>query len=178
MDFLRRIEPFQRVTLTPRHFFLFKPIPTSNARGGVGVRPALFVGPSVFISGLFEASEGLAPFDRGCLGAVSTRPCRPRSLIAKKGILASPVPRVISPGTADLRKKTGRSIRRPAEIRPRERGPNRFRAWISGRAPALHAFQEYLTNACLRILSLRFADREADAAAFRRARSWALFIQR
>jgi hypothetical protein len=111
----------------------------------LGVRPGLFVGSRA--SGLFEASEGLAPFDRGCLGAVSTRPCRPRSLIAKKGILASPVPRVMIPGSLpgdgnrEPAEKTGRSIRRPAEIRPRERSPNRFRAWISGRAPALHAFR-------------------------------------
>ena len=46
----------------------------------------------------------------------------------------------MSPGTEDPRKKIGRSIRRPARIRPLENSPIAFRAqWTSGRAPALHA---------------------------------------
>jgi hypothetical protein len=53
-----------------------------------------------------------------------------------------------SPGTEDPWKKTGRSIRCPAEIRPLETSPIRCRALASGRAPALHAC-EYLLNPCL-----------------------------
>ena len=71
LDFLRRIEPFQGLTLTPTAFFLFpKPIPAANMprRGkGVACSPqGSSVGPSVFVfssSGLFEqGGEGLAPF--------------------------------------------------------------------------------------------------------------------
>ena len=138
-DFLRRIEPYQGVTPTPRAFFYFCAASRLEGEGGVGAAgsPGFLVVSLVFISsssGLFERSEGLAPFLSRTLGRHSVRPWRPRSLVARKG---SPVR---GPKARDPRKKTGRSIRRPARIRPLKKSPIRFRAqWTSGRAPALHA---------------------------------------
>ena len=76
----------------------------------------------------------------------------------------------VCPGTATSRKKTGRSIRRSARIRPLGKSPNRFRAqWTSGRAPALHA-SRVSHNPCLQDLSLPFRSCVAHVAALRRAR--------
>ena len=107
LDLLRRIEPYQGITPTPRAFFIFAPLPASKeATGGVGAAgsPGFSVVSLVFISSsssLFERGEGLAPFSyRGRSGAVSVRPRRPRSLVARKGIPGSMDPRVMSPGTA------------------------------------------------------------------------------
>jgi hypothetical protein len=81
---------------------------------------------------------------------------RPRASLREKGTLAS----TEDPGSGardrDLRKKTGRSIRCQARIRPFEKSPNRFRAFESGRAPALHA-SRVSHDPCLQDLSLRFA---------------------
>ena len=66
-----------------------------------------------------QAREGLAPFrDRGRSGAL--RPtCRPRSLMsAKKGSAVDHQSPGHKPGDARTRAEDGRSIRRPAEIRP------------------------------------------------------------
>jgi hypothetical protein len=54
LDFLRRIEPCQGVTPTPRARFLSAPLPASKAAAwawALLVRFGLFVIPSVFISG-------------------------------------------------------------------------------------------------------------------------------
>ena len=69
LDFLRRIEPYQGLTPTPRAFFIS--CAASRLEGGHGaasalpVRPGFSVVSLVFISsssGLFERGEGLAPF--------------------------------------------------------------------------------------------------------------------
>ena len=99
-------------------------------------------------SDLSKASEVLAPFyDRGRLAPLPPDSVSRGASSRKRESSTSTDPRVMSPGTGtvDRAKKTGRSIRRPAEIRPLEKSPNRFRAWPRGRAPALPAV-EYLTN--------------------------------
>ena len=140
-NFLRRIQPSQRLTPTPRAFFYFlRPFPALKAaRAALAalVRPGMLV-PLVLISGssgLLKQVKGWRRFhDRGRLGGICVRPYGRGSLAARKE----------KPSTdqkPEDRDKTGRSIRRPAEIRPLERSPNRFRASTSGRAPALHAFK-------------------------------------
>jgi hypothetical protein len=71
---------------------------------------------------IFTIADGV--FGRRA-GAVSVRTWRPRSLIAREeGNAASAEhPRAMSPETADPAEKTGRSIRRPARIRPLHRKP-------------------------------------------------------
>ena len=116
-QFLRRIQPFQWLTLTPPHFLLGRlrlQMPRQS-RGRV-FAAGLVVGPLVFVFGssrCFEqVSEGLAPFhDRGRLGVVCPT-CRPRSPTSAK---REPGVHGQEPRT---REKTGRSIRRPARIRP------------------------------------------------------------
>ena len=52
MDFLRGIEPYQRITPTPRAFLIFAPLPASKeAAGGVGAAGSLgFVGRLLALS--------------------------------------------------------------------------------------------------------------------------------
>ena len=113
------------------------------------------VGPLVFVfgsSGCFmQVSEGLAPFHgRGRLGVVCPT-CRPRSPTSAK---REPGVHGQEPRT---REKTGRSIRRPARIRPLQKSPNRFRAPTSGRASALHAFKSISRPLPLKTHPFRFA---------------------
>ena len=77
--------------------------------------------------------------------------CRPRSLTAKRK-----PPRPRSQRSRDVRKKTGRSIRCAARMRPLEKSPNRFRALASGQAPALHALR-LSHNPCLETYPFDFA---------------------
>jgi hypothetical protein len=158
-------------TLGVTVFFISFPFPPRRRALGLapcrlGLCSFLF---SFRVPGSVAASEGPAPFLRSrTTGGDSVRPCRPRSLIAKResGVRGSPGSWARDRGP----EKTGRSIRRQATIRPLEKEPEPVSSqWTSGRAPALHAL-EYLTNPCLRYLSLRFRDCEADAAALRRAR--------
>jgi hypothetical protein len=126
----------------------------------------LFVGPFCFRFGglrCLEASEGLAPSLRSrTIGRVSVRPWRPRSLMSAK---REPRPTEPSPGykpgykpgpgSADPRKKTGRSIRCAARIRPLEK-PEPVSNASSGRAPALHA-RECLTTPAFESYPFGFA---------------------
>jgi hypothetical protein len=88
-------------------------------------------GPRFAVLRFLEASEGLAPFtDRGWGPLRDARAhfrptLRPRSLMARKqrGTVASTG--IKARGSLG---KTGRSIRRPAKVRPLETSPNRFRA--------------------------------------------------
>jgi hypothetical protein len=96
----------------------------------LGCRRRLVHRPSVFVSGssgLLEQVKGWRHFTVadgvlvGRVGAVSARPQGPRSLVAPEGEPRRPrIPGVMSPGTEDPRKKTGRSIRCAARIRPLE----------------------------------------------------------
>ena len=133
-----------------QHFFFFKPIPASNRRGRVGVafspgslsilRPSFPVPPCVF-----QAGEGLAPltiaegFFVRRLDAILSDLAAGSRKGAKKGTLESPeFPRVTARETKDPGKEQGdRSDVRQEYARLIS--ANRFRARISGWAPALHA---------------------------------------
>ena len=162
MDFLRQIEPYQRVTLTPRAFFSF--VRQFRLKGDKGLRWRCLFGPVSFLfvfisgsSGLMKQVKGWRRFqDRGRVGAASPT-CRPRSLMSTKrepGVHGS---RVMNPGpTRDLAEKTGRSIRCPARIRPLHQARTGFELKPSGRVPALHA-SEYLTIPAFKIYPFGFA---------------------
>ena len=98
---------------------------------------------------LFKRGEGPAPFLRSrTLGR--RHDWRPRSRRARKG---NPPSTEHEP--KDLRKKTGRSIRCPARIRP-QKSPNRFRAF--GQADGRQPFMPRVShNPCLLMLPFRFA---------------------
>jgi hypothetical protein len=124
LDFLRRIEPYQRVTPTPTAFFSF--VRRFRLKGGHGQRRRCLLAPvcrsfSSSFRGppVSRASEGLAPFyDRRRLGALSARLGGRGASLHEKGNAGVPGSPGDEPGTKDLAEKTGRSIRRPAEIRP------------------------------------------------------------
>jgi hypothetical protein len=70
LHFLRRIEPFQEVTLTPHGLLLFGPLPSSTAprqrKRCLSASDRFSLLPSFRFLRSHEASEGLAPFyDRG-----------------------------------------------------------------------------------------------------------------
>ena len=147
LDFLRRIEPYQGITPTPRALFSF--CAASRLKGGNGrrrrcpfarvrvsfpwssfrVRPAF----SSEVKGwrLFMIADARASFVRlGGRGADER----------EKGTRG---PRIQRTGTS--RKKTGRSIRCPARIRPLQKSPNRFRAF-GKRTGASPSCRECLTT--------------------------------
>jgi hypothetical protein len=135
-NFLRRIELSQGLTPTPRAFFIScAPSRPKGGQGGAGgarsPRDVGSFGPHFRFRGLFAASEGLATFSyRGRSGGIGPTE-RSRSLVARKR----------EPSTdqkPEDRDKTGRSIRRPAEMRPLERSPNRFRTYAkrAGASPS------------------------------------------
>ena len=98
-----------------------------------------------------EASEGLAPFLRSrTLGRRLSDWAAGKPHCAKRGTVASSDHR-----PEDREKKTGRSIRCAARMRPLKRARTGFEPLDSGRAPALHAC-EYLTIPAFEHLSLRF----------------------
>jgi hypothetical protein len=160
LDFFRRIEPYQVVTSTPRHFFLFAPLPASNATAAQAllVRPCpsflfVFVSES---SGLMKQVKGWPHFKIADCVLVRRlrrrfRPTwRPRaSLRANRGNPGGHgASRVMNPGTEERGKRQGnRSDVRQEYVRSKK-SPNRFRAFESGRAPALHA-SRVSHNACL-----------------------------
>ena len=159
LDFLRRIEPYQGVTTTPRALFVVRRFPLRRRpRGGVGAAcspvvcrcPGLHRAPVAFSSEV----KGWRLFLIADAWASVVRLGDRRPMSAKKEPHESTDPRVMA-GTGTLRKKTGRSIRCPARNSP-AKGPNRFRAqWTSGRAPALHAAS--VSQPCLLMLPFRFA---------------------
>jgi hypothetical protein len=131
--FLRRIEPFQRLTSTPAAFF----VRAASALGLRQRRRCVFASgcSSVLLSSfrgppVYRAREGLAPF----LGSLTPRrgfrpTCGPLSLMSAKTkprVHGSPGHK---PGDRGPARKTGRSIRCPARIRPLGKSPNRFRAF-------------------------------------------------
>ena len=107
LNFLSRIEPYQRVAPTPRHF---APLPALKAprqrRRCSFASGCLSVLRSSFLRSIrsLEASEGLAPFLRSRMlgrrssNSAAAEPDAPR---ATGGTLASTDPRVMSPGTED-----------------------------------------------------------------------------
>jgi hypothetical protein len=138
---------------------------------GVGCRRRSVECPSClrhrFLS-LREQAKGWRRFDRETLDALCARPRGREPGWTKKGILAcAEHPRAVSPRTRPA-EKTGRSIRCPARIRPLERSPIRSRVLgqRTGTSPSclsssrMPVFEPYPFS----------SPREADAAAFRRAR--------
>ena len=115
LDFLRRIEPLQRLTPTPRPVFSL--CGASGLTGGHGARrrrPFAWEFPFLFISSSSKPFRvrrraGAVFQDRGLLGAVLSPTWRPRSLARES---ERPAPWGRRP--EDARTKTGRSIRRPA----------------------------------------------------------------
>ena len=167
--FLRRIEPFQRLTLTPTAFFLFEADSGCKCRGKAGVACSprkLFVGPSVFVFGSSGClNKGVKGWRRFMIADAWRRlsdlsAAEPMS--AKREPSAPRRPK--APGTAE---KTGRSIRCPARIRPLHEARTGFEPLESGRAPALHAWS--ISRPLPFNLIPSFRPCEADAAAFRRA---------
>jgi hypothetical protein len=159
LAFLRFFKDLRHAT---RSICIFRPIPASNAAAmqALRVRLGLF-DPSVFVSvpPIFcKQVKGWRRFLRSRMASLRDAWARfPPDLsaaelrCARRGIPASAVPRVrvMSPETEDPRKKTGRSIRCAARIRPLERARSRFEphGQADGRQPFMP--QEYLTNACL-----------------------------
>ena len=114
-------------------------------------------------SSFMKQVKGWRHFDRGTLGRHFRPTWRPREPhCAKKGTLHGPKARGLGKRQAD------RSDVRQ-EIRPLKRARTGFRAYTSGRAPALHCLR-VSHDPCLQAYPFGFADCEADAAAFRRAR--------
>ena len=109
---------------------------------------------------LFLIADARAPFPSDVVG-------RGASLRRKRKTPPSTDIQVMSPRTSRGKRQTDRSdVRQELSA---STSPNRFRAqWTSGRAPALHAY-EYLTTPAFAPYPFRFAQSEADAAAFRRA---------
>ena len=111
-------------------------------------------------------------------GALSVRPGGRGASEREEGNAASAEhPRAMSPGTADPAEKTGRSIRRPARIRPLHRKPEPVSSSCSGRAPALHALR-VSHDACFSAFSLRFRPCEAVSGRCPSDASRAPFLQR
>ena len=172
LDFLCRIELYQGVTPTPMAFFFScAPIPPQRRpRGSVdaAVRPCLSFF-FVFIWGPPVSRSKCSPVLKSRTRGRPFRPTRrPRRLIStKKGILAFPNPRVMNRGT----RGKNRPIDPMARIRLLHKKPEPvFEPWqADGRQPFMP--QEYLTTPAFEDLSLSFRSCEADAAAFRRARS-------
>ena len=170
LDFLRRIEPYQRVTRTPTAFFFlrrFRPRRRHCGSVGVGLFAVAFCHSFIFVLGslrFLQASEGLAPFPSRIAWAPFAPTCRPRGLRRQKGTRRpTDQSRVMRPGTEDPWKKTGRSIRCPARMRPLQKSPIRLEPLASGRAPALHAC-ECLTMPVFEPIPFGLPP-EADAAA-------------
>ena len=168
LRFLRRNRALSRSYADPHGVFFFCAVPASNAprqRRGCSFAPDRF---SFLLSSfqflrLIEQVKGWRHFMIADAWTPFPPTWRPRSLIARKGILG---PRSRARGTAE---KTGRSIRCPARIRPLKKSPNRSRA-IGKRTGASPSCLRVSHNPCLQVLSLRFAACEAEAAAFRRTR--------
>jgi hypothetical protein len=163
----------------PPTVFFPRPIPASDSAAKRQSRrrlfaPKLFVGPSVFVFGssgcLSKSMKGWRLFRSRTLGAVSTRPVGSEASRARKGNPASTAyPRAMSPEPRTSRKKTGRSIRRPARIRPLH--PARSGVELGKRTGA--------SPSCLKSISrplpsktypFRFAHARRTRPLFRRAR--------
>ena len=169
LDFLRRIKPFQGLRRPLTSFFFRASSGFKRARE-LRVRPGFILGPSVFVfssSGLVRQAKGWRHAMVADGPAAFPRTRRPRAARARQREQWRPTGQ-----PEDPRKKTGRSIRRPAEIRPLERGPIRLGPSASGLAPALHAMRS-ISQCLSSSSSLRFRLCEADAAAFRRVHSGA-----
>ena len=175
LDFLRRIEPYQGITPTPRAFFYF--CAASRLEGGHGAASALpvrmgfmcrFLGLHFeFLLAFSSEVKGWRRFhDRGRLGAVLSDLAAAEPDEREKGTRRPRIPGAC-PGR-DLRKKTGRSIRCPARIRPLKRARTGFEP--NGQADGRQPFMPASVSQPLPFdASLPFRPCEANAAAFRRA---------
>jgi hypothetical protein len=144
--FLRRIEAFQGLTPTPHRFFLFEPLPGSNAPRQ---RERCSSGSDRFSSLLssfrrppvYRASEGLAPFRSRDAWTPFAPTSRPRACLGEKRESSNPrrIPRVVSPGTPRKRQGDRSDVRQECVRLKRARSGSGL--WISARAPALHALR-------------------------------------
>jgi hypothetical protein len=137
-DFLRRIEPYQGLTPTPRAFFLLAPLPASNE--ATGRRDAArshgfecrFLGLHFeFVLAFSSEVKGWRLFMIADARALFARPGGRELQEREKGNAG------VDEGP--LRKKAGRSIRCPARDSPAKEPEPVSGLWTSGRAPALHA---------------------------------------
>ena len=152
LDFLRRNRALSRRCADPQGLFFFAPLPASKEATGQRRRCpfarvcrflCLHFG---FLLAFSSEVKGWRRFyDRGRMGVLSPDLAAAEPMSAKKGTPPSTDPRVMSPGTATSRKKTGRSIRCPARIRP-PKEPEPVSSPMDKRTGASPSCPEYLTT--------------------------------
>ena len=134
-----------------------------------------FLLSSFLVPPVYEASEGLAAFYSWIFVLVRRLDAIPPDLAAASLRARKKDPTSTEQKARGPAEKTGRLIRCPARMRPLKRARTAF-SGLGKRTGASPSCLRVSHNACLQP-TFGFADNEADAAAFRRARENA-FIQR